>query len=226
MFACGHLRTRSTSSDRDKKTDDPFELAVAGANENDALDLLGGMAPRTPPGMDDVAAPSTPVGLDIEAMDLGDLADESGLDLAAPPTQATRPMVRPPAGPSEGASAPKTPRVTAPAQLPAATPQRPQHAALYAGSVGSLTTVDENLDMNLPEMDISDENLGDDHRLCDDDDETYTHEMETSGMKKELERLKEFGLYSVINKDSRDPGGRFIPTTWMKKAKSSHARSR
>ena len=36
-------------------------------------------------------------------------------------------------------------------------------------------------------------------------------------MKKELERLKEFGLYSALSKDLRDPGGRFITTTWVKK---------
>ena len=68
-------------------------------------------------------------------------------------------------------------------------------------------------------MEACEENLCDDHRLYDDDDETYTYEMETAGMKKEFERLKEFGLYSVLSKDLRDPGGRFITTTWVKTAK-------
>ena len=39
-------------------------------------------------------------------------------------------------------------------------------------------------------------------------------------MKKELVRLKESGLYSALSWDLRDPGGRFISTTWVKKAKN------
>ena len=117
-----------------------------------------------------------------------------------------------------GASASKTPRLTAPQQSPAVFSQRPLHAPLFAGSVGSLATVDENLHLDFPELIACEENPCDDHRLYDDDDETYTYEMETAGMKKELERLKEFGLYSATGKDSRDPGGCFITTTCVKKA--------
>ena len=84
--------------EKEKKTDDPFEIAVDGGNEDDDLDLLGGMVPRTPPGMDDVAAPSTPIGLGNDAMGASDLADEPGLEIVAPPTPATRPA----AGPADG----------------------------------------------------------------------------------------------------------------------------
>ena len=187
-----------------ERADEPAqsEGASADAAGDGNATPTGPVAPGTPIAQEGgEVQPTTPMSttadapaIDDEMVDLGNLAVEPGLemDLDMLPVPHTSWAAREAVPAQHGLTPPS-----------------------WAGSIRSLLTADEELDLNYDE-------LQGDYQIeypDEEDQESYTPEMEAAGVRKELDNLRDAGLYQAVKPEDADPNGRFITTTWVKKAK-------
>ena len=88
------------------------------------------------------------------------------------------------------------------------------HSPNWAGGIATLATVDEELALDYDEL------VEYDHDEYEDDqDATWTEEMEREGVEAELKRLEHYGVYEVIDQADREQSGKLVTTAEVKKVK-------